>query len=85
MMQKIKILRIGYRMLSKVRKIIPVLHSAPYAIYRDRAFSSQKQPQMPQIQSKEIRFLSSILEGFFPFKFPASVAKKEDRELLAVF
>ena len=40
---------------------------------------------MPQFQSKEIRFLSSILEGFFPFKLPASVAKKEDREHPAVF
>lgn len=35
---------------------------------------------MPEIQSKEIRFPSSILERFFPFKLPASMAKKEDRE-----
>lgn len=40
---------------------------------------------MPQIQSKEMRFPSSILEGFFPFKLPASMAKKEDREHPAVF
>lgn len=70
-------------MLSNLEKSV-LCCTLLHVLYTETAFSSQKQPKVPKIQSEEIRFFSNILEDFCFFKLPASVSKKGDREYLAV-
>lgn len=69
----------------KVRKITAVLHSAPCAIHRDRVFSSRYCQKCQRFKARnKISFKYFRKFSFFFSKLPVSVAKKRDREYLAV-
>lgn len=64
-------------MLSKLEKSM-LCCTLLHVLYTETEFSSQKQPEVPKIQSEEIRFFSNILEVyFFPLSYQLLCLRRE--------